>query len=394
MLGCHKNIKLFQDFRKNFNTLYYHFSSSGVRTAKLDNIQAVLEDPKLKIKEPHSVRWLALRNAVEAVYKCYPSIVSALGEIGDTNVVAKVLYKYFSQSKICLLVSFMLDVQTQLAVLSTEFQRRNLLFSEIKPILEANINALVAMKDGGKHYKDMVDNLTQTGGNLKGVELTGWENCQIEISNVLKTYLDSLCENLNNRISQNNGDLLTDFGMIFEPGLFDEELADIAIEDLANFFGTPKVVKSGEGFQMTETQVEPLLNKAGLLDEWPMMKGMIKGTYKNLTTALLCKRIICLHENILPNSAILCKIALCIMVTSVECERSFSTQNRLKSRYRCSLKAENLDVLMNISMNGPEVSEYDVKPAANLWLKSKKRRPARLVQEFKKRKLPRMDTDE
>lgn len=88
----------------------------------------------------------------------------------------------------------------------------------------------------------------------------------------------------------------------------------------------------------------------------------------------LCKRIILLHSDILPNFAILSNIALCMQLTSVECERSFSTQNRLKSKYRADLGAEKVDILLTISMVGPDLTSHDLKPAVVNWLRKRRRK--------------------
>ena len=68
------------------------------------------------------------------------------------------------------------------------------------------------------------------------------------------------------------------------------------------------------------------------MEEWPRLKGMITGAYANLTTSQLCKRLILLHGDVMPNVSKLAAIALCMQLTSVECERSFSIQNRLKNK--------------------------------------------------------------
>ena len=44
-------------------------SGSANRTARL--FKQLFDEPELMIKEPHSVRWLGLKNAVEAVYESY-----------------------------------------------------------------------------------------------------------------------------------------------------------------------------------------------------------------------------------------------------------------------------------------------------------------------------------
>ena len=49
-------------------------SSSSLRVERLKEIEAVLGEPDLSIKEPHSIRWLGLKNDVDVVYASYSSI--------------------------------------------------------------------------------------------------------------------------------------------------------------------------------------------------------------------------------------------------------------------------------------------------------------------------------
>ena len=51
----------------------------------------MLHNCTVALKEPHSVRWLSLHEAVTAVKKCCPALVAALGEDAATlnNGVAK-----------------------------------------------------------------------------------------------------------------------------------------------------------------------------------------------------------------------------------------------------------------------------------------------------------------
>ena len=110
------------------------------------------------------------------------------------------------------------------------------------------------------------------------------------------------------------------------------------------------------------------------------------GCYKDLSTKALCHRVIQIHESTgLPEFAKLCKIGLCMVVTSVECERSFSTQNRLNDKFQSSLKEENLDLLIAMNMYQVPVGLYDPSNAVLVWLKDKKRRKKRLFQGYKPR---------
>ena len=103
---------------------------------------------------------------------------------------------------------------------------------------------------------------------------------------------DKLKENTADRRIQQNGDIIHNLGAIFESAIFDEELADGAIKDLATFYGTAKTVEIIHDEQAVVTVIQPILHKESLLQEWPRFKGMLKGTYKNTKTAALCKKVI------------------------------------------------------------------------------------------------------
>ena len=77
----------------------------------------------------------------------------------------------------------------------------------------------------------------------------------------------------------------------------------------------------------------------------------------------------------MPNMSILASIALCMQLTSVECERNFSVQNKMKSKFRALLKAEKMDTsFKKINRVGPDLETYDPNPSITHWMKKKKRR--------------------
>ena len=90
-----------------------------------------------------------------------------------------------------------------------------------------------------------------------------------------------------------------------------------ALKSICKFSGEDKVVKavlgdSIENYREEQTVVHKLVNKEKLVQEWPMVKGMILGSYKKKRTAGLCKRIILFHESVVQEFARLGKIALCL----------------------------------------------------------------------------------
>ena len=61
-----------------FVNLFHFISGSSIRMTRLQKLQEILNEPDLTIKEPDSIRWLGLRNAVLAVYESYGSLLATL----------------------------------------------------------------------------------------------------------------------------------------------------------------------------------------------------------------------------------------------------------------------------------------------------------------------------
>ena len=95
-----------------------------------------------------------------------------------------------------------------------------------------------------------------------------------------------------------------------------------------------------------------------------------------------CKKVLKTHTEDFPEVSRLCRIALCVPVTSVACERGFSLQNKIKVKARTSLNPESLDTLMKFA-KGPVLEDFPYERAIQHWNNQKKRRLARLYQPLK-----------
>ena len=61
-------------------------------------------------------------------------------------------------------------------------------------------------------------------------------------------------------------------------------------------------------------------------------------------------------------------LALVIMPSNAEAERSFSVQNRIKTRLRCRLTVEHLDQLIRLSYSGIPISDFHFDEALDNYM--------------------------
>lgn len=343
-----KNIDTIKKFSEKFGQLYNYFSASGNRTYTLKQMQNILEEPELTVKEPFSVRWLGLKRAVEAVYDCYGSILSSLSSLGcENDTKAKGLHKFFSSYKTALLLGFMLDVHTILGVFCCQLQQDSLIFSDVPALVDSTLNKLEFLKsnDGNGLYEMKASiEIHEEKASYKGEQLKNYsKESESQFENVKQQYLSNIIKNIKKRIPKDDCKVMLSLSNLLEPSVVQlaspEQTAE-AIETLKNHYGTDRVIKTvygdlqTSGLTETEQSVDKIINGEEVQQEWQGVIGIIKGTYKHLTLQDFCTRLLLKHQTEFPNMAKLAAIALCLQVTSVECERSFSTQNRIKSKFR------------------------------------------------------------
>ena len=110
----------------------------------------------MTIKEPYSVRWLGLKNAVHAEYESYSSVLTTFSSFVEESATAKCLFQYFSDYKVVLLDSLMLDVHECLGIFSEQLQLQNLCFSQIYPMLNATLGQLQHLETHDGEYMKAV----------------------------------------------------------------------------------------------------------------------------------------------------------------------------------------------------------------------------------------------
>lgn len=358
-----KDVSYLKSYRNTLKNLYIHVNGSGVRTNKLEQMQSIMNEPHLKLKDPINIRWLAMEDAVQTVHKCYTSIVMYLqsndGKNSVGDVVADGLLKDILHYRFPAFTAVLSDTLHVLGVLSKQLQSASLDLSEFLPLKESAIGRLNGLLSINGKYMDEFEKQLETNGSkvyYKGIQLTH-ANEKAGLEKMRKDYIQSVCENLEKRMSV-NAPVLKAFSVL-EPSTC-ETLCKSEVESCL------EVLSKTYGVDPKELSLE-----------YCGVSALLKGSYRNIEYKAFCKMIMKRHSVDFPLISKLCHISLCIPVSSVECERGFSLQNRIKVKFRTSLTPENLDTLMKLS-SGPAVDQFPYEKAIRHWHRAKKRRLARL----------------
>ena len=95
----------------------------------------------MHLQQVHTIRWLTMHRAVEAVRKCFASLLSTLSTIACTenDPVTKGLYDSIRTYNFVVFTHFLCDILGNLTYLSCFFQQDNLDFSQVKSAVEGTI---------------------------------------------------------------------------------------------------------------------------------------------------------------------------------------------------------------------------------------------------------------
>ena len=166
-------------------------------------------------------------------------------------------------------------------------------------------------------------------------------------SGVQQVYVQAIVDELGNRFL--NVELLDAFS-VFDPKYIPTEESQLVS------YGHEKL----EVFLSRYRDVDP----QECTSEWEGFKRLLHNTYSELSMHQVLHKL-CTDQSLItlfPNLSKLCNIAALIPVSTAECERAFSTMNRIKTELRNRLKTTTLDSLMSISIESRSKdieSDYD-----------------------------------
>ena len=372
-----ENIQPLKKHQQILTDLFYYFKGSAKRAAKLHDIQALLDDPTLTIKEIHSVQWLSYFNALTAVYRTIDSLMTYLADVGVKDPKANGLKKKIATDQFISITYMMMDAMAPVTILSQFFQTENvdvalmrvkldLCLSDLELIKEMNSHSLLKLKEDLKDDKFRNDHhVTTTSFNLK---------------NLLTEFVDSLTNNIRSRFPEN--DLLANFSVLaMRPLSFlsSKQLEDFGneeIKSLCELYGreqtvTWKATVPQEQPLSTEHKntSQPLIDFQKTLEEWRLLKRVVLAEqYPRDCMWQLWSSIVNYHGKEFPNITILARLALTSAVHTAGCERGFSVQNRIHTTFRNRLNVETQQQLMRVKLDGPYQDEAKLASAGAVSL--------------------------
>lgn len=368
------------DFRRALNNIHFYFKNSAARYDRLREMHRAFEDSDfISLKEPCSVRWLSFTKALESVYTHWQALVLVLEQDAITNPTAAGILRQIKSYWFVATMHMLLDILPITDRLNKHFQEENVNLSSIKPRVAA---ARERLHD---HIATLGDNEELFSGNqrsYKGVNLLFAEAANIQSYETMRReFISSLVRNLDKRFPAHELDVLSALGTIFDVRMFPgrnqlQQYGNDALEVVIRKFAPPDGEEEAERGSESESgsegeeeiprpvaeenQAQPRVRAQPLLDADRTRRAFAEMKYSlhavNPESFLKACKIVILDFTDFPDFVVLAKIALTIPVSSVPCERGFSTQNAIKTPSRANLADKSVDNLMRISMEGPSIS--------------------------------------
>ena len=358
------HIPYLQRFKTHLRNLFYFYQNSSVRTSGLHAIQALLDDPFIKLKEAKDVRWLSHDAAIATVLRILPSLIASLEreatERGEP--MAEGLVRFVKSYNFIATAHLLHKVFPHISRLCRIFQKEDVDFTMLSPCVNATIAGVNSYKD------DPLSEIESTlSTDLKDYSIRTTETQKTEFQKkIQEKYITNLVSQLKDRLPEVKE--LEAFS-IFDPSKLPEESA----EENFTAYGKDKIEhlssRYGEGDKAD-------ICKMGLSSEWITLKPLLSQSYREVK----CKDFLILLSSdstlmaMFPNFAVLASIALVVPVSTAECERCFSSMKRIKTVLRNRMDTKTLDQLIRISNEGPNPEHFDFNIAADLWGSRRQRR--------------------
>ena len=341
---------------------FYHYSAT--RQNALSEIQSILNDPQLKFKEPKSVRWLSHALAINAIKRSLPSLICSLEREASERCepTAMGLAKLCKTYMFIATLLFMSDILSHVTKISLLFQRENVDYSQVQQLVGTCIEAIKRLANSPGPAMLTMNTVIDCLTNEHHTEIAGVTDCNRQAfdTNIRQKYCLALEQHLQKRFP--------DLPIISSFQVFDPSLLPVSNDDMQKY---------GEN-HISELSYHYDIDDCNAQQEWTNFRLVMKNTCSDhnmeATDVLRMLALSETYRTLYPILSKLAQIALTLPVSNADSECGFSCMNRVKTQLRNRLTVSSLDTLLRISIEGPDISQFDFSSAVTKWSSLRNRR--------------------
>lgn len=311
-----------------------------------------------KLQKACKTRWLSFEASVKSVKKCIYPLLLALKELESESATAGGLYKKMYSGYFLGTLYLLGEVLPILSTLSKTFQKGELSYAHIKGSIgyaKAQLNQLLEEAKKTEFIKNLTADLRNGPLSATNIELT--QSDERRLANLKVKYVTSLIQNIDKRFSKCQ-DIFSAF-KVFHPGL-------IPRKEHPDFksYGEADVMLLAKHFFSNDVDQ--------FMAEWHRFKFDLIDFQGDMEFSL---RQLCQSQKQYPLLSEVAEICYSAPVTNAWPERGASAVKRIKTRLRSLLKDDMLNVLLQVSINGPTLADADsiIQDATKHWLNDKSR---------------------
>ncbi|CAH1264085.1 ZNF862 [Branchiostoma lanceolatum] len=372
-----KEHPLLKDLKEALKSIFKHYTDSAKASRELRDVGELLGVQVVKPGNINGCRWLPhMSRALEALVRNYKAImVHFENHANDHNNTeasatmrgrAKVIYRSLSRYKMVKFIHLMVDVLKELREASLLFQKDGLTLQDVSDGLSQVTLAMMAMQTTPGPSLQGFLNAVGEDSTYLDVKLSGPRGEQEDMTFMRMTdhLIDDFCSFVTSRFGNLEEGVLKAASTLFNHSTWPNEVAEVqtygndALEVFMAHF--QPILDSCEDFQSTDMARR----------EWRELKLVVTRHFMHLPSCTVWQRFLqgtIGRPNQFSHMKVLVEMYLVIPMNSSCCERGFSSMKRIKSDWRSSLGNEMLNNLLQISIHGTTVDDYDPEAAIHKW---------------------------
>ena len=291
-----------------------------MREAAFHEIQKIMDEPVLHLKKAIHTRWLSHDQAVTAIRRTLPSLLTTLEkEVAEKNdAVARGLVHAVKSYNFVATLYLLSDVLPHLSSLNLVFQRESVDLCIVEPQVAATIATLKHLRNQAGPYLGQLDEQLIKLATDFGLKVTDSMRHEFQIR-IREKYIDKLIDNLTERFA--DSDLLSALITLFHSNKAASSIEPIGLEEYGN-----------SSLRVIAAHFSTTVDSERLQLEWMRFKHILLNQFSE-TQAHNVMEVISSDSSfssLYPYLSKIASIALTLPVSTADCERGFSTMKLTK----------------------------------------------------------------